>query len=213
MRVVLEFRRRFLDTLLREGEEEAAGVDEEQERAEAQNEADYEETAQAMESKKTLSSDDEAELKKRWRKLVNLYHPGLFASKSPETGRQQTYGKLTAAINTAKDNGDLETLRQIAGDPHGFILRQGWTNLDFDDSLQLDQLRKLWKSLQAASLAVIEATNALRESAGTKLHTLVAGKPEVLEAVIGHQIMRIEAEIARMKDKKAKLEREIGELG
>jgi len=55
LRVVLEFRRRFLDTLLREGEEEAAGVDEEQERAEAQNEADYEETAQAMESKKTLN--------------------------------------------------------------------------------------------------------------------------------------------------------------
>ena len=30
--------------------------------------------------------------------------------------------KLTAAINHAKDRGDLGTLRQIAGDPHGFIL-------------------------------------------------------------------------------------------
>ena len=39
--------------------------------------------------------------------------------------------KLTAAINHAKDRGDLETLRQIAGDPHGFILRQGWASLDF----------------------------------------------------------------------------------
>ncbi len=34
--------------------------------------------------------------------------------------------ELTAAINYAKDRGDLDTLRQIAGDPHGFILRQGW---------------------------------------------------------------------------------------
>jgi len=41
----------------------------------------------------------------------------------------------------------------------------------------------------------------------------VAGKPELLETVIGQQIMQIEAEIARMKDKEAKLEREIGELG
>jgi len=140
-----------------------------------------------MESKKTLSSDDEAEWKKFWKKLVNLYHPDRFVSEPPETGRKETYGKLTAAIDLAKDNGDLERLRQIAGDPHGFILRQVWTNLDFDDSLQVDQLRKLWKSLQAASLAVIEAMNALRESAGTKLHTLVAGKPELLERVIGHE--------------------------
>ena len=34
--------------------------------------------------------------------------------------------KLTAAINRAKDSGDIQTLREIADDPHGFILRQGW---------------------------------------------------------------------------------------
>ncbi len=165
-----------------------------------------------MKSKKTLSSDDKAESKKLWKKLVNLYHPDRFASEPPETGRQETYGKLTAAINLAKDNGDLETLRQIADDPHGFILRQGWTNLDFDDSLQIGQLRKLWESLQAEILAVIEATNALRESAEYELHTLVAEKPKLLETVIGQQITQIEAEIGRMKDEEAKLEREIGEL-
>ncbi len=209
LRVVLKFRRRFLDTLLREGMEEAVEVDKERARAEAQNEADYEEIAQAMESKKTLSSDDEAELKKLWKKLVNLFHPDRFAS---EPDKQETYGKLTAAINWAKDNGDLETLRQIADNPHGFILRQGWTNLDFDDSLQLGQLRKLWESLQAEILAVIEATNALRASAEYELHTLVAEKPELLGSVIAKQITQIEAEIVRMKDEEAKLEREIAEL-
>jgi len=61
-------------------------------------------------------------------------------------------------------------------------------------------------------LAVIEATNALRQSAEYELHTLVAEKPELLETVIGKQITQIEAEIARMKDEEAKLEREIGEL-
>jgi len=95
----------------------------------------------------------------------------------------------------------------------GFILRQGWVNLDFDDSLQLGQLRKLWESLTAESLAVVEATNELRESAETELHTLVTGKPELLETVIGQQITQIAAEIARMKDEEAKLEREIEELG
>jgi len=38
----------------------------------------------------------------------------------------ETYHRLTAAINRAKDAGDIQTLREIADDPHGFILRQGW---------------------------------------------------------------------------------------
>jgi hypothetical protein len=39
---------------------------------------------------------------------------------------EQTYHKLTAAINRAKEAGDIKTLREIADDPHGFILRQGY---------------------------------------------------------------------------------------
>ena len=38
-----------------------------------------------------------------------------------EPDKLATHEKLTAAINHAKDRGDIETLRQIAGDPHGFI--------------------------------------------------------------------------------------------
>src|SRR5258708_2431748 len=38
-----------------------------------------------------------------------------------------------AAINHAKDHGDLATLRRIAEEPHGFILRRGWTALDFGE--------------------------------------------------------------------------------
>jgi hypothetical protein len=51
--------------------------------------------------------------------------------------------QLTAAINRAKDAGDIKTLREIADDPHGFILRQGWAPLDFSDEAELAQLRRL----------------------------------------------------------------------
>ena len=49
---------------------------------------------------------------------MGLYHPDRFAH---EPDKLATYEKLTAAINHAKDRGDLGTLRRIAGDPHGFI--------------------------------------------------------------------------------------------
>src|SRR5438093_11874514 len=71
-----------------------------------------------MAAKKELSGEEEVELARLWKKLVKLYHPHRFAH---EPQKLETYGKLTAAINRAKDSGDLETLRQVASDPHGFI--------------------------------------------------------------------------------------------
>ena len=63
-----------------------------------------------MESKKQLSQDEESEIKSLWKKLVKLFHPDRYAD-DPE--KLETYTKLTAAINEAKDNGDLETLRRL----------------------------------------------------------------------------------------------------
>ena len=87
-----------------------------------------------------MSAEDEAELTRLWKKLVKLFHPDRFAH---EPDKLETYEKLTSAINQAKDNGDIGTLREIANDPHGVILRQGWTGLDFSEEKELAQLRRL----------------------------------------------------------------------
>ncbi len=97
-------------------------------------------TAVAVAEKKALTAAEEAELNGLWRKLVKLYHPDRFAN---EPDKLATYEKLTAAINRAKEAGDIKTLREIAEDPAGFILRQGWTGLDFSDEVELAELRRL----------------------------------------------------------------------
>ena len=122
------------------------------------------------------------------------------------------YEKLTAAINHAKDRGDLGTLRQIAGDPHGFILRQGWASLDFREEEQVARLRKLWESLELEILSVLEATNRLRESAEWELYELTAKQPEMLESVVTKQTALLEKEISRLAGEAERLGREIGEL-
>ena len=109
-----------------------------------------------MAERKELAPEEAAELGRLWRKLVKLFHPDRFAS---DPVQQATYEKLTAAINHAKDHGDLVTLRKIAEDPQGFILRQGWASLDFADTEQLAQLRRLWVLL-------------LRSCAGGLMNTL-----------------------------------------
>jgi DNA polymerase-3 subunit epsilon len=159
--------------------------------------------------KKALTGDEEAELASLWKKLVKLYHPDRFAN---EPDKLETYGRLTAAINQAKDNGDLESLRQIAGDPHGFILRQGWVALDFRDEEQIAQLQKLLESLELEIVAVIEAANRLHESKEFELYELIAKKPEMLDAIVTKQTTQIEKEIATLQTEADKLGDEIESL-
>ena len=93
LRLIVDYRKKYLDSLVRGGDEEA--------------------------------------------KSLHLT-PAL----SPSDAEREI-AKLTAAINRAKDAGDIATLREIAEDPNGYILRQGWASLDFSDEAELNQLRRL----------------------------------------------------------------------
>ncbi len=53
---------------------------------------------------------------------------------SSVTNRKLALDKLTGAINAAKDSGGLETLRQIADNPAGYVMRHGWTAIDLGDT-------------------------------------------------------------------------------
>ncbi len=137
----MDYRQKYLDSLVRGGDEEARQAEENYAKARAQTEKDYQETAAAVAGKKPLTPEEEAELNRLWKKLVKLYHTDRFAH---EPEKLETYHKLTTAINRAKDSGDIQTLREIAEDPHGFILRQGWAGLDFSDAAEIGQLRRLY---------------------------------------------------------------------
>ena len=137
---------------------------------------------------------------------MKLYHPDRFRH---EPDKLATYEKLTAAINHAKDSGDIGTLRQIAGDPQGFILRQGWAGLDFREEEQAARLRKLWESLEMEILAVLEATNRLRESPEFELLGLTAKEPALFDRVVAKHTAVLEKEIAGLTSEAEGLENEI----
>ena len=209
LRLVVDYRKQFLDVFLRQGEEDADRVKQEFAQEETRNEREYEETAQTLAAKKELTAEQEAELGKLWKSLVKLYHPDRFAH---EPDKLETYGKLTAAINRAKDNGDIDTLRQIGNDPHGFILKQGWTSLDFRDEEQAKRLEKLLASLEAEIRSVTEARERLHKSAEFELYELTAQKPEMLDTVAAKQTKLLEKEIADLTREGERLAEEITKL-
>ena len=209
LRLILDYRKKYLDSLVRGGEEEARQAEENYEKARAQSDRDYEETAAAVAEKQALTAAEEAELNGLWRKLVKLYHPDRFAN---EPDKLATYEKLTAAINRAKEAGDIKTLREIAEDPAGYILRQGWTGLDFSDEVELAELRRLHESLQLDIIAVIESLEQLKESAEYELCGIVEQRPGVLDELAAERTRLLEQESAELQQEAERLAEEIKEL-
>jgi len=209
LRLIVNYRRKFLDALVRRGEEEAKQEESHYEQAKSQSDKDYEETAATVADKSPLSPEEEADLSQLWKKLVKLYHPDLFANQ-PE--KLETYEKLTKAINQAKDSGDIKTLREIADDPLGFMMRQGWSTLDFSDSAEIAQLRRLHEMLQLDIIAVLESLNKLRESPDYELSELVKKKPGFMDELVEERQKRLDSESADLEKEAAKLASEFEEL-
>jgi DNA polymerase-3 subunit epsilon len=205
----VEYRQKFLDSFVRDSTDEVEQSERDFEQAKAQLDEDYEELAAAAEKKKQLTAEQEAELMLLWKKLVKLYHPDRFAN---EPDKLETYQRLTAAINHAKDNGDIELLREIAEDPEGFLFRKGWAKLDFGDKEELTQLRRLHETLQAEIKVVVESLKQLRASPDYELCQLAEQKPGVLDELAAERAKQLEIENAELELQAERLAKEIKKL-
>ena len=208
-RLVIGYRRKYLESLVRQGEEEAGKIAQEYEQANAQSEQEYAETAAALAEKQELTAWEAAEVSQLWRMLVKLFHPDYVAH---EPEKQETYHRLTAAITHAKDHGDLATLRRIAEAPHEFILLQGWAALDFGEEREIAQLRRLWTHIELEILRVLEAGHALKESPDYELHWLTARTPAFFDGTVRRHVESLEKELAVLESEAEELAREIEEL-
>lgn len=209
LKLRVDYRRRYLDTLFESGEEEAAEVDDAYERARDEANADYEQAAAESAERKPLTADEEVELKSLWRRLVRLFHPDRITDGEE---KKATYQRLTAEINRARDAGDLDRLREIAADPQGFIARQGWRNVELEDSDELDKLKQLYETLEAQILELLEQLDTLRTSPEYELHQRVTGRPELLDEVARKQCDAMDAEIKQLEENLARIEQEIEAL-
>jgi hypothetical protein len=210
LRLTVDYRQKFLHSLTHGDRQEGMKAAEDYERAQTQTDQDYEELAAAADKKKQLTAEEEAELSRLWKKLVKLYHPDRFAH---EPDKLETYHKLTAAINQAKDTGDIETLREIAENPQSFMLRQGWAKLDFADVAELAQLKRLHETLQKEIAAVTESLKELRESPDYELCQLAEQKPGVLDELAAERARQLELENAALEKQAELLADEIKQLG
>jgi hypothetical protein len=209
IRLIVEYRRKFLDTLIAEGDEQAEQVTNEYKDARAESDTNYDKVSAAAANKRILSEEDQDALNLLWRKLVKLFHPDRFAS---EPEKKAAFEKLTSAINQARDEGKIELLREIADDPDGFMLRQGWGVLNLTEEVEITALHKLYASLQLEIVNLLEMLNWLHESPEHELLALSQKNPRLIEEVAAQQKKAISDEIASLTEEATRLQREIDEL-
>lgn len=209
LRLMVDYRRLYLDTLVYDGEEAAEAVAIQCSEAWAQSDAEYEQVAAVAAEQKALPEDEARELKSLWRKLVRLFHPDRFAH---DAGKLAIFQQLTSEINRARDNGDVQRLREIAQDPNGFLLKQGWGHLDFTDSLEAASLRKLYETLQLQIVLMLEALNELRRDERYELHKLSQERVGYLQEVAQAHAQTLTAELAALEVESTALRQEIEAL-
>lgn len=195
LRLLVSYRRQYLDALVYDGEEAAEAVAQQCEEAWQQSDAEYEQVALEAAEQKTLPEDEARELKSLWRKLVRLFHPDRFAH---DAAKLAIFQQLTSEINRARDRGDVQRLREIAQDPNGFLLKQGWGHLDFTDSIEAASLRKLFETLQLQIVMVLDALNELRRDARYELHRLSLEREGYLQEVARTHAQALDEEIATL---------------
>jgi hypothetical protein len=209
LRLLVQFRKAFIDRLLAEGEEAAGATADDYQREAAETDREYDSTASALEGKRELNTEETARLKQLWKKLVRMFHPDLH-EQDPE--KRKTYELLTQAINGAKDRGDIELLELIAKDPQAFIRQQGWASVSLDPEHGLMELRSLYEHLQARILEMIETLDEVRASADYEVFEAAEEDESVIERVVSAQREELETEIGRLKEEAGAREKEIEEL-
>jgi DNA polymerase III epsilon subunit-like protein len=209
LKLVVNYRRVYLDTLLDSGDVEAEDVAQEYDGAKRASDQEYEEADRDASGKAELTPEQLAEVQVLWKKLVRLFHPDRFRG-DPE--KEAVYQKLTAAINDARKDGAINVLREIADGPDAFIARQGWGRINIAYEDRPEDLRKLYDSLEIEIVERIEALEQLRQSPDYELMKQCRNRPQLIAEIAEHQKTTLAAEIAQLEAEAEALFEEIQTL-
>ena len=90
--------------------------------------------------------------------------------------------------------------------------RQGWAALDFAEEREIEQLRRLWESIELEIIRVLDAINQLKESPDYELHRLTTQTPAFFDETVRRHVEGLEKEVAALETEAEDLAKEIEEL-
>lgn len=191
LKLVIEYRRKFIQSLLAELDLDPAEVRSQFDHDQKKLDDDFEAAEKITEQVSSLSDDQQNEIKDLYRKLVKLYHPDRFNS---DEGKSKAYTLLMAIINQAKSRMDISLMREIANDPSAFMRKNNLGELQVFEEDESENLRRLYESLQARILDTIASIDELRSGAQFELFRLASRRPGYLDEVATEYRRELDAE-------------------
>lgn len=206
---LVTYRKRFVETLLSQGEDEAEFVKSEYDNAKKSSEREYEDAVRSAAKQKDLSAEEQAEIKSIWKRLARLYHPDHVQS---DPGRRLIFEQLLSVVNEARANGDVTLLREIADNPQAFMDKRGWGHQrTFGDETVLN-LKAVYEAVSLAIIECIDELEQLRESEQYSVMDFCRKHVDGLESIVLRQREALMEEIKRLQVESEKLFVEIEEL-
>jgi DNA polymerase-3 subunit epsilon len=207
--IKIEYRRRFLEALLRNDDEAAESAAREEQQASQKNHQSYKDAANQASDKHVLNEKEQIELREIYRKLATLYHPDRYAG---DASKQEAYAELMKLINQAKDACAIDILREIAKDPGQYLAAHGYEDLNLQDESALEDLQLLYEMLLKKIEQSQKLLDDLRANSDYELWILSEKDPEFLDAIAADQRRDLEKEIERLDEECTDLSSRINNL-
>jgi len=207
--IKVNYRRRFLDALMRDDKGAAETIVEEERQASDENHQNYQQAVDDASEKHLLSSEEQAELREIYRRLAALYHPDRYGN---DPSKQAAFAELMKQINQAKDSGAINILREIAMDPGRFLVSHGYELIAINDESGVEGLQSLLQLLNNKIVDSRKLLDDLRRSSGYELWKLCEQDPDSLDVIAKEQQQDLEHEIRQLEDECSSLAKQINEL-
>jgi DNA polymerase-3 subunit epsilon len=202
------YRKKYLESLTL-GEDDFETINDAFQKEKVKSDHEYDEASKIANSQRTLTEDQQTELKALFRKLVKLFHPDRHIN---DQEAYIAYTLLMQEITTARDSGDIEKLREIASDPKAYAKKIGAGVIDLSEEAELGNLKRLYESIQTQILEMLEMLDELRTDPKYELTQLSARRPEYLSEVADEYRSQIEAECSDLTKQATDLAEQIEEL-
>lgn len=209
LKLVIEYRRKFIQSLLAELDLDPADVRSQFDRDQKKLDDEFETAEKLTEQVSSLSDDQQNEIKDLYRKLVKLYHPDRFNS---DEEKSKSYTLLMSIINQAKARMDISLMREIANDPSAFMRKNNLGELQVFEEDESENLRRLYESLQARILDTIASIDELRSGAQFELFRLSSRRPGYLDEVATEYRRELDAECELLMAEADQLQKQVKTL-
>lgn len=209
LKLVIEYRRKFIQSLLAELDLDPADVRSQFDRDQKKLDEEFETAEKLTEQVSSLSDDQQNEIKDLYRKLVKLYHPDRFNS---DEEKSKAYTLLMSIINQAKARMDISLMREIANDPSAFMRKNNLGELQVFEEDEAENLRRLYESLQARILDTIASIDELRSGAQFEIFRLSSRRPGYLDEVATEYRRELDAECELLMAEADELQKQVKTL-